>query len=547
MSYTHTISDRVNLVPAVDSYASGNFRFWIMWRLALLLISTVFVFTMDIAPLLHKDEFTTLELGRTILYPNTDWSLTWLTARSQPAVIWFYIGPVLQELSFETLGQHGPRISSLLGALLAASAVVGWLMSTGASRTASFVLGIVFLLDPIFVQAYTMGRVDSWAFAFCILSCWTIRSINEDEPWKGKLSLAALLAVVGFFTWPSAVFIFPLILLELLLYIRLRRKGDHFSKIIQPILFFGLAGLAALVVIIIPIFPRVLESFSIIVQGLQINLHSGPGLVDKRLSPGPLSKFIELLRILKFSPVLPILAFFAVINRKQLGLTLAASVAIVILLFTVVYMHRVLYLLPYFVLAVAGLYTTGTDQSRQQLPKFLSNGFLVLLIFWASGLSIVARTFLTFHDQDEKKRELIGKAAMDLVGPGERHVFLYSPEFYYTGRKLGWKMYTPYTAVGEALSPEEMTNVLPKVDYFIMAKWELTPEFSSRLKAAGMHDMGTFHIYDKPLEKDDGITTNVRRLRNLYFIFRKPYGPYKVYVRHPSHSANAFKRILTIR
>src|SRR4051812_37194127 len=89
-------------LPAIGSRQKikTSASFWFLWLFLLAMTSSVFLFTLGIAPMLHKDEFTTLELGRAVLHPHTDWSVTWLTAKSQPAFVWFYIGPVIQEASF---------------------------------------------------------------------------------------------------------------------------------------------------------------------------------------------------------------------------------------------------------------------------------------------------------------------------------------------------------------------------------------------------------------------------------------------------------------
>src|SRR3954454_11949518 len=96
------------MVPAKKNGLKPNW-FWAKWFMCLAVISVIFLISMDIAPYLHTDEFTIIDLGRIILHPNTNWSITWMTEMDQPVFVWFYLGPVLQEFAFQ-LGQYGPRI-----------------------------------------------------------------------------------------------------------------------------------------------------------------------------------------------------------------------------------------------------------------------------------------------------------------------------------------------------------------------------------------------------------------------------------------------------
>ena len=86
--------------------------------------------------------------GRVILYPNTNWSIAWLMTKPTSCFI-ILCGSVLQELAFEFLGQYGPRICALTGALFAANMLRQWLLARGTSQNASFLLSLVFLLDPL--------------------------------------------------------------------------------------------------------------------------------------------------------------------------------------------------------------------------------------------------------------------------------------------------------------------------------------------------------------------------------------------------------------
>src|SRR6478735_1099732 len=96
-------------------YVFNNFiaakRFWVLWFFAIAAVGITYITILSVAPYLHSDEFTIVELGRIMLHPTTDWGLPWLITKDQPVFIWFYVGPMLQELSFKIIGQYGPRVS----------------------------------------------------------------------------------------------------------------------------------------------------------------------------------------------------------------------------------------------------------------------------------------------------------------------------------------------------------------------------------------------------------------------------------------------------
>jgi hypothetical protein len=131
----------------------------------------------------------------------------------------------------------------------------------------------------------------------------------------------------------------------------------------------------------------------------------------------------------------------------------------------------------------------------------------------------------------DNERELLYKAAESMVGSGNQGV-LTPYEFYHIGRSMGWKMYAPYTHIGaEKFSFEELEPLLPLVDYAIIGLSSVTEELANQLTEEGLYDRGNFYLYKNPLPPDDGRTTNIKRLRNLYHIFKQPYGPYQLFSR----------------
>ncbi|MFD3002752.1 hypothetical protein ACFS7Z_20440 [Pontibacter toksunensis] len=509
--------------------------YWGMWLLGLLVVSVAFIVTMDTGSYLHSDEFVTLELGRVILNPDTDWSINWLVDQQQPVILFSYLGAVLQELTYEYGGQYGPRVSSLFGALVASTALVGWLLAKGTYRIAAFLLGMVFLLDPLIVQAFTIGRLDGWTMALCLSCCWifvdTCNQLGELDPriYTVRLLIAGSLACTALFIWPSAVFLFPLITVELFnLVNKIRSDGGKLQEVIRPVLLFTAGAIITALLLLLPIAQLLFAQFSNALQSIKANTHSGSSEDPTSI----LQNSIGIVRALKFSPFVVLLAFMVVFRCRQSGYVFSSLVVLALMVSTLVYINRVQYLIPYFIVCISNLFQHQHDSETSRILRMSS---LTLLLLWSIGLSLGLRTYLALDSQADRDRKLVSQAALSLVGPGDHKVYV-PYEFYHSGRSLGWKMYRAYLAYGNPLTPEMLKKVLSHVDYVIMLQPQLTKETNRALIEEGWLDKGNFHLYNKPAEPFDGITTNDIRVRNLYSIFQKPYGPYKLYVREKHYS-----------
>ncbi|MFZ2097168.1 MAG: hypothetical protein WAV05_11080, partial [Anaerolineales bacterium] len=192
-----------------------NYSFWIKWSLAITVIALIHSFTLTISPTVWPDEVDIIDYGRVALQPNTEWSINW-QEEDRPRLMLSYLGPILQEWAFQFSGESlvGPRAISLIGALAAATIAVGWLRSRGTSAFKAGLLGLIFLLDPLFTQSYRGARVDGWAMALGLGACWVLSRtswrIQNGRTYHGMVLLAGALDLLAFFVWPSAVMLFPL-------------------------------------------------------------------------------------------------------------------------------------------------------------------------------------------------------------------------------------------------------------------------------------------------------------------------------------------------
>lgn len=234
---------------------------------------------------------------------------------------------------------------------------------------------------------------------------------------------------------------------------------------------------------------------------------------------------MELPRVLKFSPFIVLGASLGFIRKNNWGIFLASLLVATFMICSLVYINRVQYLVPYLLLAVSTLFEKG---SRRLISLNFRKCILILLLIWSIGLSVGARTYLVFGGQNLKERELLEKAALAMVGEGEHKVYI-PYEFYYSGRSLNWQMYRAYLANNNPLTAHVLQQILPHVDYVIMN--QPSEEFENEMIKQGFEDQGVFQLYENPPQPFNGITTNDTRVRNLYSIFNKPYGPYKLFKR----------------
>src|SRR5437763_668842 len=105
----------------------SNRRIWVSWLIILSAVSLIHLLTLTISPTLWVDEAQIIEHGRLIFFdPHSSWSVNWWTAANRPIQFWSYLGPALQEAAFRMTMplSSGPRIASLLGAMIAATASV---------------------------------------------------------------------------------------------------------------------------------------------------------------------------------------------------------------------------------------------------------------------------------------------------------------------------------------------------------------------------------------------------------------------------------------
>lgn len=533
-----------------------------IWCIIALSICLIEASTLDVLPSLMQDEAQITDYGRLALDPLSRWSVTWWVAGDKPLLLWSYLGPLFAEVGYQLGGASGvgPRIVALIGGLVAATIAFGWLLQRKVSPVFAALLSLAFLLDPLFTLSQRMARTDSWVMAFCLASCWLLRRSSS----KSKVTrmvlvmLAGTFAAVAAFVWPSALFLFPLICVELFDSFNNGRLDKRALRKMGAVLsYFVLAGLFASVLLIIPIQHQLATIISDMSDMVALNVNASLSPVDKLLgifTPQPWLKVVKAF-VKTLSPFFPLLALWALLFRRERSILLALTFTLLIIFITLIYEFRLLYLLPYFLVLVASLFKNIDAKPLKPVVHQLSSILLLILVLWSVGVSVVVRSVFAYNDGAQRKRILIEEAARSSIGAGDHKVFLgFTYEFYFTGRTLGWQMYTPYIQFSfddegnwirkDDYQPKDrFMKLMSEMDYAIFPGAQIDEDLRAQLNSSGLKYRGPIHIGDPPLKVDGADDDRSANDIFLWYLQGAPsYGPYMLFER-PKQQVSAYKAL----
>lgn len=488
-------------------------NFWVLWFVILVIVFLIHCLTLTVSPTIWQDEVQIIDYGRTFLNSNTDWGMNWDVANNRPYLTLFYLGCLVQELAFKAthFSIVGPRIVSLIGASLAATTTMGYLSSRQVPLKIAALLGLALLLDPLFVQSYRGDRIDCWVIAICFAACWLLRlsidSIHNHQSNLVPVSLAGSLSVIAVFIWPSALILYPLILVELLSLLYVTTKGtDSLTSGVQLIAIFAGAVIITGILIIIPITGQ-----------LGILVSNFLEFTSERVGGFGLSAIINLFVSFKNSPFLPLLAVISCISRRDKALLIASLFALSLVLNSGVYVHRVIYMLPYFITLSSELYRQDKKSPIQKLIPH-SKKYLYLLLIWAITLSLLIRPATGLRNYDGRNPNLLVNIGTSYIGKNEYKVWDSTWNFYQTARLLGWKVYQPFFGIG---TNDATKNFIDNLDYVILSPESYLEEI---IQKQGLQMKESINV-DKYIQDNPGILYKVTR--NIGS--KTGYGPYILY------------------
>lgn len=487
-----------------DFRTSKKYIWWV-WLITLVLVFVVQLITLDDLLLIYQDQVQIIDYGRITLNPKSDWSLAWRIEEEKPILLWSYIGPLIAEMSFKFGGPVviGSRIASLLGGMTAATMAFGWLKSRKVPDYAAFGLSLAFLVDPLFVLSQRIGRMDSWVMALCLASCWILRTTNTKQspiiP-KEKLILGGGIAAISALTWPSAIFLFPLIFLELL-NLTGERTGNKWRTVILRLVYFGVGGVTMTILLLIPIWENLVMILNDMNTMIARNVDSSTSIFERFFSIFEYQLWFKLIKayVKTLTPFF-LLAIAGGFFRREKGLIFVTIISIAAIFASLVYELRALYLLPYFVGLAGGVYLRVKDNPSVKIRRFTRIG-LYGLVIWSVGISLFFRTALGLESKKHSQQEEIFEVAKTSIGPGNYKVFLgFTYEFYFVGRSLNWQLYSPYIkyeydSEGNWLSDnkyepkEKFVALLSKMDYAIFQRDAVDEKLMEQLSLSGLSYM----------------------------------------------------------
>jgi len=464
--------------PASASWGlSSNRVFWGTWACLLALVAVISVLTIRISPVLWQDEAQIIEYGRVVGFePDSTWSMNW-TPADKPQPLITGAGAVLHELCFRLSGLSplGPRLAALAGALIAATLFLVWLRKRATPPWLAVALAATLLVDPIMAQSYKGGRVDGLALSFVFAACLAWRCWPRFGSWA-----AGGLVAASVYVWPGAFLSAPLVAVEIMETVRLTRRQDGWRAASKPVLAFaiGLAGTATLLgALAWGIQARLLGSPLELIHSMY-SAHAGK---DVQYAPGT-SIFTELFTTMRTSPLLWLSALACCWFRPARLVTLAAALSWAVVLSTVVYSFRVLYLTPFALVILATALSNGFAARWRRARLAL----VILPLLLGSVATLVLRPAVALAERDGRDPKIVFDLARKWIGPGPHLVYLEAWEFYYPGRQLGWHMYNPF-----GVEKSRRAEILARVDYAIVGV-KTAEDIESTLRGVGWRVQATF-------------------------------------------------------
>jgi hypothetical protein len=451
-------------------------------------VCSIHLITLEIDPLTYQDEVQIVDYGRVMLAPSSsDWALTWDVQEASPILPFSYPGAVMQEIAFRATAPSGlgPRYLTMIAAVIAATCALGWLMARNTPPIISLILAFVFLVDPIFSEIYRGGRIDGWAIAACLGSCWLLRVAmirgGQGNSIKVQTFTAGALLVLSFFLWPSAAILVPLVLLECYRLARLlnqlQTKASENSWI-ETAFYFAVGGLIALMVLFIPI-----------AWNMKVFLSSAKAIFElQRFGAVIQHSIIDL--FLVYDPVLFVTTLVAFAVRREAGMLIAFAFALLLVYQTAIYLPRVLYFAPYFMAMIAYSCSNPLDGGGYRYAKLSLKVLLVLLVSWNVSQVLVINPAIAEAQRPANTPQQFLPALKEVIGPGPYRVLLTEFPEYYAGRALGWHMYLSNSPV----PGKEYTEFLSTMDYIILREKPKTSATSGKLEAAGFKLKSTIHF-----------------------------------------------------
>jgi len=395
------------------------------------IVLAIHIFSCATIPLPWQDEVHILEMGRNVL-EGVDGSAFAAQVSGKNAIPFYFIGPLAQEFSYRLVGHVGPRISSMLGLVLAALLFGKWLRLRGQTSKIADLMALLFMLNGLLTHSVRLVRVDSWAFAVLFTALIALNAQPTAKHLKGHF-FCGLLCGANLFIWPSAFLFLPFVLSDMISHWSASRS--HFRTILSDCTFFGL-GYGIACVGILALSPcGIAETLASYYATANNDVVSGRATFGNIISSCLVVWGKELARD-PFFITMAILGIALSLAKKRLTEIGLMALTFLVMIPSGLHTYRLVYLWPFLFLFA----TDGCARLAANGMRFFTTGMLATLSYavWTFSLSYLAIAMLaprTSHA--ERTKEL-----SNLIGCGNTNL-IYSLSFqpYYSGRELGWRQF----------------------------------------------------------------------------------------------------------
>lgn len=402
--------------------------------------------TLTVSPPIWQDECQIIDYGRT-LFPGSDrsYAASW-SARGRPLQCLNYVGTLLQETAYRVAGGSmvGPRLSAIIGASCAALAFYCWLRAACITPWIAVAAGCCFLWDPMFVQSYRGGRIDGSTMAFMLAALATVRRTSGCPTERWKLICAGLLVALSGLMWSSAVLLVPLLMHELWDSRYAAPRGSTLSAsvgmtrhaYVQRLCIVGGTAVVFLALLLLPFWEDVRIMVTDLTEGVARDTVTTKQTVTQICASIP-ALFLR-------SPLLPLAALLGAVIYGPRSWCLPLCVALVAVMATNPYPHRVVYLVPYFAYG----YALTADRAwksigRSRVMARTTVCVAVLLLLWSGMVSLVARTAVARAEGSRRDPALTEQFVDRITAGRSGRVLLKSWSLYYAFRSRGWAYWGP--------------------------------------------------------------------------------------------------------
>jgi hypothetical protein len=451
---------------------------WRAW-LTIAVLSTVFFgFTLTTAVPVWTDESLIVEAGRVTLNRNpSDLSFRERSDSGRPLYPNTVLSAIAAEIAARTTqpSNFGLRAFALWGQLAAAGFFIYYLCLYGLEHWGAILIGIAFLLDPLCDMSWRAGRIDGWTFAIlfaalCVLRRTGLSGQRHSFQW-GPL-LAGALVAAGFSWWPSFMMLLPLLLLELPALMKDR------SKAIQAAGLFAGGFILASAAVVLPFQQQI--SYGLRDARFLTVLQS-----QESWSGGMGPQIRALVSVAALTPVAALTGVAALFRGRSNLLLVGFLIAFAVTLATMISRSRVLYLVPYFYLAVSSIFWQSPPSLEPSRWRRAGTWAIAIMLMLGIAFTVVGTTMSGLSNRAGKDPMVLLEPARAAIGAGPIGVFLNDPDLYYTGRALGWRQFHCFDACwGPEPPSDKLRSMLSRMEVAVF-RGEPEPSVRALIHQAG--------------------------------------------------------------